>query len=254
MKQLTNKIAVITGGGSGIGLEIAKKYVSEGAFVAICGRTMSKLIEAAKSIPESDEKILSVKADISNEDEVREMVQKVIKWKGKIDIVVNNAGAMRNNKALEDTSLEEWNNVILTNISGNFLVSREVGKEMIKRKYGRIINIGSMSGVITNKYFYAGSYEVSKSAFQMLTKVFAVEWAKYNIRVNAIAPGYYATLPNKEFFIENKDLYNKILDLIPTKKLGNLKELASLAVFLASDEIDYLTGETITIDGGYTIW
>ena len=254
MAKLHNKIAVITGGGSGIGFEIAKKYVSEGCFVVICGRTLNKLNEAVKNIPDAEGKLLAVKADISHETEIKEMVNKAIEWKGRIDILVNNAGAMRINKPLEDTSLEEWNKVILTNISGNFLVSREVGKVMIKHNYGRIVNIGSMSGLIANKYFHAGSYEVSKAAYQMLTKVFAVEWCKYNIRVNCIAPGYYSTEPNKRFFIENQELNNKIMDLIPLNKLGNLNELASLSAFLASDEIDYLTGVTIVVDGGYTLW
>jgi gluconate 5-dehydrogenase len=129
-----------------------------------------------------------------------------------------------------------------------------VGKVMIKSNGGRIINITSMSGSIVNKYVHGGSYEVSKAAQDMLTKTLAVEWAPYNIKVNAIAPGFYATQPNKEFFQSNPELMEKFLDLIPAHQFGELEELGRLALYLASTEMDYMTGSIVTIDGGYTIW
>lgn len=125
---------------------------------------------------------------------------------------------------------------------------------MKKQKSGKIVNIGSISGSIVNKYFHPGSYEVSKSAFDMLTKVFSIELAEYGVAVNTIAPGYYDTKPNRDFFINNRELNDKIIDMIPLKQLGNLKELGHLAVYLSSDVVEYLTGQTIKIDGGYTIW
>jgi gluconate 5-dehydrogenase len=125
---------------------------------------------------------------------------------------------------------------------------------MIAQKSGRIVNIASMSGAVINKYFHGGSYEVSKAAVIMLTKAFAANWAPYNIKVNAIAPGYYDTEPNREFFLNDPVLYSKILDLIPMRKLGDLEGLSRLVLYLASPQLDYMTGSAVFIDGGYTIW
>jgi len=254
MGALEGKSAIITGGGSGIGLEIAKKFISEGASVVISGRTESKLEKAKKGLGYSDDQLLFFCADNCKEQDVSELMRFTVEKRDRIDVLINNAGSMRNNKPLEKTSLEEWEAVFNTNVNGTFMCSREAGKVMIEQNYGRIVNISSISGFITNRYFHAGSYEVSKSAFTMLTKVFAIEWAKYNIVVNAIAPGYYGTQPNIDFFINNRDLNDKVLDMIPMGKLGDLKELGSLATYLSSDQIGYMTGQTIIIDGGYTIW
>jgi gluconate 5-dehydrogenase len=161
---------------------------------------------------------------------------------------------MRINKPPQETSLEEWKQVIDTNITGTFVCCREAGKVMIPQKRGKIVNISSMSGSIVNKYFHGGSYEVSKCALNMLTKVLAVEWAPYNITVNSVAPGYYDTQPNRDFFSKETGLYQKVLDMIPVEKLGDLDELSRLILHLVSAPGNYLTGETITIDGGYTLW
>jgi gluconate 5-dehydrogenase len=254
MGQLENQTAIITGGGTGIGLTIARRFHEEGAFVVICGRREEVLKAAATDISPDGGRVLAIRADIINEEEVQNLVKQTVAQTGRIDILVNNAGAMRVNKPPEETSLEEFRFVVDTNVSGTFLVSREVGKVMIKQRAGRIINISSMSASIVNKFFHAGSYEISKAAMNMLTKTLAVEWSPYNIKVNSIAPGYYGTEPNKEFFLNDQQLSGDILDLIPMRKLGDLEELARLALYLASPEIDYMTGSIITIDGGYTIW
>jgi NAD(P)-dependent dehydrogenase (short-subunit alcohol dehydrogenase family) len=254
MGQLEKQTAVITGGGTGIGITIAKRFHDEGAFVVICGRRGGVLQEAAGQLSPAGERVLAIRADIINEGDVQNLVEKTVDQTGRIDILINNAGAMRVNKSPEETSLEEFRFVIDTNVCGTFLVSREVGKVMIKQKTGRIINISSISGSIVNKYFHGGSYEVSKAAMDMLTKTLAVEWAPYNIKVNAIAPGYYGTQPNVDFFINDQELNQKVMDLVPLGKLGDLEELARLALYMASPEIDYMTGSVITIDGGYTMW
>lgn len=254
MGQLDNQTAIITGGGTGIGLTIAKRFHDEGAFVAICGRTEDVLKQAVGEISREGERVLAVRADILGEEDIQNLVNKTVDQTGRIDILINNAGAMRVNKPPEETSLEEFRFVIDTNVSGTFLVSREVGKVMIEQKSGRIINISSISGSIVNKYFHGGSYEISKAAMNMLTKTLAMEWAPYNIKVNAIAPGYYGTQPNVDFFINDQVLYEKIMDLVPMRKLGELEELARLALYLASPDVDYMTGSIITIDGGYTMW
>lgn len=254
MGQLKGKKAIITGGGSGIGYEIASRFLAEGADVLIAGRTEKRLAEARESLGAEPDRILIHRTDISSESDIVDMFSHAMdEWKA-VDILINNAGAMRNNKPLTETSLEEWKSVFDTNIHGTFVCSREAAAVMKKQGSGRIVNISSMSGYIANKYFHPGSYEVSKSAHSMLTKVFAIELAGYDITVNAIAPGYYDTQPNRDFFINNADLNRKIMDMIPKGKLGTLEELGHLAAYLSGDSVNYLTGQTIIIDGGYTIW
>ena len=254
MGRLENRTAVITGGGGGIGLEIARRFSSEGASVVTCGRTEAKLREAASLISHRSDGVLCVSADIAIEKDAATLMKKAFQWKGRLDNLVNNAAAMRVNKPPEETTLAEWTSVIDPNINGTFLCSREAGKIMIGQKYGRIITISSLSSFIVNKYFHGGSYEVSKAALNMLTKVLAVEWAPYNITVNAIAPGYYDTQPNRDFFAVEKGLSEKLLDMIPARKLGTLEEIGNLALLLASDMATYMTGSVITIDGGYSLW
>jgi gluconate 5-dehydrogenase len=210
--------------------------------------------QAAAEISPEGTRVLAVPADINSERDVQNLVAQTLARTGRIDVLVNNAAAMRCNKPPEETSLEEWKHVIDTNVTATFLCSREVGKVMIKQKGGRIINIASMSGMIVNRFFHGGSYEVSKAAVCMLTKALAVEWAPYNIKVNAMAPGYYDTEPNREVFVHNQELREKVFDLIPAHKLGDLEELGRLALYLASPDVDYMTGSIITIDGGYTVW
>lgn len=254
MGQLENQTAIITGGGTGIGLTIARRFHDEGAFVVICGRREDVVKEAAANISPDGGRVFATGADITSEDDIRNLVERTVAQTGRIDILINNAGAMRVNKPPEETSLAEWRFVIDTNVTGTFLCCREVGKVMIKQQSGRIVNISSISGSIVNKYFHGGSYEVSKAAMNMLTKTLAVEWAPYNIQVNAIAPGYYGTQPNKDFFLNDQELSEKVFDLIPMRRLGDLEELARLALYLASPDLDYMSGSVITIDGGYTMW
>jgi len=182
------------------------------------------------------------------------MVARTLERFGHIDILVNNAATERQNFPPEETSLENWSFVINTNVNGPFLCAREVGKVMISQKRGKIINLASMSGMIINKYFHGGSYDVSKSAVAALTKALAVEWAKYNVNVIAVAPGYYGTTPNQKWFEANPEIHRQVIDMIPLQRLGKIEELAALVAVLASDVSNYMTGSTVVIDGGYTSW
>ena len=254
MGQLDTRTALITGGGTGIGFSIARRFHAEGASVVICGRREKVVAEAAGRISPGGERVLAIQADIGSESDVAALVRRTLEWRGRLDILVNNAGAMRINKPPEGTSLEEWRSVIDTNVTGTFLCCREAGKAMIRQKRGWIVNIGSMSATVVNRYFHGGSYEVSKSALHMLTKVLAVEWARYNINVNAVAPGYYDTEPNRDFFAERKELHDKVLELIPLGKLGDIEQLAGLILTLVTDTTAYMTGAVIPVNGGYTIY
>jgi gluconate 5-dehydrogenase len=155
MGQLDDQTAIITGGGTGIGLTIAKRFYDEGAFVVICGRREDVLQQAANDVSPDGERVLPVRADIISEKDIQNLVEKTVDQTGRIDILINNAGAMRVNKPPEETSLEEFRFVIDTNVSGTFLVSREVGKVMIEQKSGRIINISSISGDFQSGYEHA---------------------------------------------------------------------------------------------------
>jgi len=245
---------LITGGGTGIGFSLAKRFHREGASIVICGRREDVLKKAVEEISSTNERIIYVTADISKEEDIKKLIKQTVKWTNRLDILINNAGAMRINKSPQETSIEEWKSVIDTNINGTFLCCREAAKIMIEQKRGRIVNISSMSGTIVNKYFHGGSYEVSKAAINMLTKVLATEWAPYNISVNAIAPGYYDTKPNRDFFKTEPGLFEKVTELIPQRHLGNLEELCDFVFSISTTTANYLTGTVIPIDGGYTLW
>jgi len=254
MGRFDGKTVIVTGSGTGIGFSVARRFWLEGANVVLSGRREQVLREAAGQIASDSERLRVVRADIASETDIQNLVAEAVKWTSRLDVLINNAAAMRINKPPEETTVDEWRSVLDTNVTGAWLCCREAGKVMIGQQSGKIVNISSISGQVVNKYFHGGAYEVSKAALMMLTKTLATEWAPYNISVNAIAPGYYDTQPNRDFFARESDLYQRVLDLIPQRKLGNLDELADLALMLASDTANYMTGSTITIDGGYTLW
>lgn len=182
------------------------------------------------------------------------MVSRTVERFGRLDVLINNAETERQNLAPERTSLESWKEVLDINLNGQFLCAREAGRVMIPRRAGKIINLASISGMIVNRYFHGGSYDVSKAAVVGLTKALAAEWAPYNLNVIALAPGYYGTAPNLRWFQGNPEIHRRVLSLIPLGRLGDLRELAALLVVLASDVSNYMTGSTVLIDGGYTLW
>ncbi len=254
MARFDGKTVIVTGAGTGIGFSVAKRFYQEGAKVVMSGRREQVLRDTAGQIAGDQERLLIVPADITSEADVPNLVAETVKWTSRVDVLINNAAAMRINKPPEETTVDEWRSVLDTNVTGAWLCCREAGKVMIGQQSGKIVNIASISGYVVNKYFHGGAYEVSKAALMMLTKTLATEWAQHNISVNAIAPGYYDTQPNRDFFAQEADLYQRVLDLIPLRRLGNLEELTDLVLLLASDTANYMTGSTITIDGGYTLW
>jgi NAD(P)-dependent dehydrogenase (short-subunit alcohol dehydrogenase family) len=254
MGRFDAKTVIVTGAGTGIGFAVARRFWLEGANVVLSGRREEVLREAANQIAADPERLRVVRADIASEADIQNLVAEAVKWTSRVDVLINNAAAMRINKPPEETTVDEWRSVLDTNVTGAWLCCREAGKVMIGQRSGKIVNISSISGYVVNKYFHGGSYVVSKAALMMLTKTLAAEWAQHNIAVNAIAPGYYDTQPNRDFFAQEADLYQRVLDLIPQRRLGNLEELTDLVLMLASDTANYMTGSTITIDGGYTLW
>ncbi len=247
--RLEGKVAIVTGGSRGIGKAIALAFAREGADVVVA---VDRDIKGAKDVIAEVERIgrrgLVVRADVSRKGEVDEMVEKTVDEFGKIDILVNNAGIAQVIPSLE-VEESEWRRVIDINLSGVFYCSQAAGKVMARQMEGNIINIASISGAAA--YPMRAAYCSSKSAVIMLTKVLAIEWAKYNIRVNAIAPGYVETKLVQDLVSRGVLDVEALKRRIPMRRLAKPEEIAKVAVFLASDDSSYITGETIFVDGGW---
>lgn len=253
--DLQGEIAVITGASKGLGESFAHALAQAGADLFLIARREEGLIRVSQDIQtRHGVRCYWCTADISSQADIRRAVARCVEVYGKIDILVNNAAAMRNNKSPQDTTPEEFDAVMHPNVIGTLMMCQEVGAVMRAQKKGRIVNISSMSALIVNRGVYGGSYEVSKAAVSMLTKTLAVEWARDGISVNAICPGYYGTQPNREFFAADPTFEQKVLDMIPMHRLGEPEELWGALLLLCSPAASYMQGTVITVDGGYTLW
>lgn len=249
--DLTGKTAIVTGGYTGIGRQMALALAEAGADVVICARNLEGCIATAEEISRSTGvKTLPLKCDVSLEADVIKMVGDTIKKFGKIDILVNNAGIAMGGLP-QDTSVEDWERILSVNLTGTFLCCREAGKEMIKANSGKIINISSVMGYQTTSLVSAPAYVASKGAVVTLTKDLAVRWIQHNINVNAIAPGWFPT--NMTEPVISPEFMNKgeeLLKSIPAGRFGGEDDLKGVTVLLASRASDYITGEVIVVDGG----
>lgn len=252
--DLTNKTAIITGAGGGLGSVFAKAISEAGAELLIAGRNMQSLRSLADAIAAMGGKCVSAECDITDEQSIDATVAACIAAYGKVDILVNTAGCNRINLPPMQTDTATYNKVVQTNILGTLNMSKACAKDMMKRNWGRIVNIASISGMIVNKGVYAGSYEVTKAAMIMMTKTLAVEWCKNGICVNSIAPGYFGTKPNLDFFAADDTFYAKVMDMIPMERMGEPEELIGALILLCSEAASYMQGECIVVDGGYTCW
>lgn len=244
--MLNGKVAIVTGGASGIGKSIAKSYLDHGAKVLIMDVNDEGLKETLKELTKFKGKVLSINGDVTRVKDIRKAIREaILNWK-KIDVLVNNAGVGTISSLIE-MSEEEWDFVLDVNLKGMFLFTREVAKIMIKQNEGCIINISSINEEIP----LAGEihYCVSKGGVKMLTRTAALELAPYNIRVNAIAPGMTETALTEEI-LAIPELKNAILHQIPMGRIGKPEDIAKVAVFLASQYASWMTGATIYVDGG----
>jgi NAD(P)-dependent dehydrogenase (short-subunit alcohol dehydrogenase family) len=250
-----NQVVLITGGAQGIGASTALKFAKSGAKLVIADIDLKKLNKFKEKIDSSFEKseVLLIQTDVSKEKDVKRMVKESINYFKKIDILFNNAG-LTTHCLLKDMKLVSWRKIMKVNLDGMFLVAREVGNKMIKQKKGKIINTASISGYIINRNRQNAAYSISKAGVIMLTKALAVELAKYDIDVNAIAPGYTLTPMVSEAF--KKDPNKKMLmeKEVPLNRLAESEEIAKAVLYLASSDTTYINGHTLIIDGGYTIW
>ena len=245
--RLTNKVALVTGAARGIGNAIARLFAEKGADIILVD-ILDEVREASASISKFGRKGLPLVADISKTENVKRAVEAGIREFGKIDILVNNAGVVYLDDA-ENLPEEQWDKTIAVNLKAPFIMAQTVGREMIKRTGGKIINIASQTGIVAVDKHVA--YCTSKAGIIGLTKVLALEWAEFKINVNAISPTVVLTELGKKAWAGAVGEAMKMK--IPVKRFGYPEEIAAVALFLASDAANMITGENIVIDGGYTI-
>ncbi|MDD3427878.1 MAG: SDR family NAD(P)-dependent oxidoreductase [Caldisericia bacterium] len=248
-----DKVVIVTGAGQGIGKETSNQFAKAGANIVLVDINQEKLEEVKSELDNNyNTKNIIVKTDVKNNQQVSKMVKYVMKEFGRIDILFNNAGVTRRS-LIKDANVDDFRYIMSINLEGAFVVAHTVGKEMIKRRKGKIINVASMSAFEIQRGRQNGIYCISKAGVVMLTKAMGAEWAEYNINVNAIAPGYTKTPINLNM-IENPDESIKFTRAVPLGRFAEAEEIAYAALFLASEEASYIVGETIIIDGGATTW
>lgn len=248
--DLKGRVAVVTGASSGLGKRFAEVLAANGADIAIMARRMDRLTELSGKIESMGVKCFPVQCDVTDEKHVTESISEIAKHFGKIDILVNNAGSAYGTNA-ENTAGEDFRKTVDVNLNGVFYVAREVGKNMIANKYGRIINIASIYGLVGNKFAPALSYHASKGAVVNFARALAAEWGKYNITVNNIGPGFFESELTDQ--ILHIDAFQKFVETMTCLGRGGRQgELDTVLLFLASNYSTYITGQTIYVDGGWT--
>jgi NAD(P)-dependent dehydrogenase (short-subunit alcohol dehydrogenase family) len=250
--DLTGKVAMVSGGGDGLGRAMALGLADAGANVAVFSRKLEKCEAVAREIEARGVGALAVQCDISRQEDVDRLMEQTLQKFAHIDILVNNSGRTWGAEP-EDMKFEDWSKVIDLNINGTFRITQAVGREMIRLGKGKIINISSYAGSRGTDpvYMNAIPYNTSKGAIESFTMDLAVKWAKHQINVNCIAPGWFPTRMTTRMFENHGEA---ILARIPMKRYGKPEELMGIIIFLASAASDYVTGQVIGVDGGLTAW
>ena len=250
MFNLKGRVVVVSGASSGLGAQMAKGYAKQGADLVITARRIERLEKLAEEIRKMGVKCLPIKCDVTNVEDVNNAAKKAEEEFEKVDVLVNCAGAAKNNGVLNMTD-EEWQFTIDTDLTSVFYVTRAFANIMKKNNYGRIINIASMYGLVGNSAMDTVAYHSSKGGVVNFTRAVAAELAKYNITCNAICPGYFATELTEDT-LKTEEFTNYMKATVPLGRYGKEGELNAGAIFLASDEASYVTGVILPIDGGYT--
>ncbi|MFC1912047.1 SDR family NAD(P)-dependent oxidoreductase [Chloroflexota bacterium] len=250
--KLDGKVAIVTGGGQGIGYAITFALAEQGASVVVADMNMEVAEATAEEIKEAGHKAVAIKTDVSKSQEVNQLVDKTLDMFHQIDILVNNAGVSEPTPTIELTE-EGWDKVISTNLKGPFLCSQAVAKHMIERRQGKIINISSVVSQVAHPT--QAAYCASKAGLVLLTKVMAAEWGKYHITVNAISPGTVETSMTKILRKKNPSFLKGRIEAMPIGRYIEPREVANVVLFLASGSSDAITGANIIVDGGSSsVW
>ncbi|WP_080848761.1 SDR family NAD(P)-dependent oxidoreductase [Cytobacillus gottheilii] len=247
---LDGKVAIVTGASKGIGKEVAIALAKAGAHVALIARNEHELNEVAKEINQTGKKALSVPMDLLDVDGMAGKVEEIYNYFGRIDILVNNAGINIPKSAMEVTE-EDWDKVLDINLKSVFFLCKNVAKYMIPSREGKIINMSSQMAFVG--YYKRTAYSSSKGGLLQLTRSLAIDWSKYNIKVNSIAPTFIETPMTKPMF-EDKAFLEDVLNRIPLGRLGKTEDLFGAIIYLSSSASDMVTGHTIMVDGGWTVW
>lgn len=253
--RLDGKRLFITGGSRGLGREMALACAEAGADVILVGRDTESLASTAADIRARDRQAEPLVADVGQLDECEAVCRQALKDHSPIDILINNVGGRRIDIPTVDLPLEEWQRILDLNLNSTFLCTKLIGGAMVRRgEGGRVINNASISGIVVNRGIGGRSYETSKAAVIQFTRATAADWAPDQVTVNAICPGGFMTEPNVKWAAEDPDIIETFKTQIPAGEFGQPEDLGPLAVFLASDAARYITGASIVIDGGYTLW
>lgn len=248
--NIKGQTAIVTGASSGLGTTFAEALAECGANVVLAARRIERLEKLADTLARKyGAKVIPAKTDVSQESDVLRMVKTAVEQFGSLEILVNNAGIASLSPSV-DMTMEEWKEVIDVNLTGVFLCARTAAREMIKKNYGKIVNIASIYGAVGD-IFHAAPYYASKGAVINLTRAFAIEWAQYKINVNAIAPGFFPSEMTEQVF-KDRNALKHILSRTPLGRTGEPRDLKAVLLYLASPASNYVTGQTIFVDGGWT--
>ena len=248
--SLKNKISMVTGSSKGLGHATALALAAAGSDIAVCGRNQGDVDKVVEEVRALGREAAGFIFDVTQKESVRQAADAILTRFGRIDILFNNAGTNYRVPVLEYPE-EEWDRIIATNLKAYYLVAQAVVPQMVERRYGKVINMSSIFGhvALPNQLAYASS----KGGVEQMTKVMALEWAKSGVRVNAIAPTYFGTEMVKQI-LQDKERFDFINDRTPMGRWGEIKEIEGLVVFLASSASDFITGQSLVIDGGWTAW
>jgi len=243
---LEDRVFVVTGGSRGIGLEIARELVNQGAYVAVCGRKQATL-DAALSLINGGERVMAVSAHIAKDEDVEKMFDAVLAKFSRVDALINNVGMNLLTPSLAETETNLWQKIMDTNLNGTFLCSRRAARIMQNQKKGKIVNVSSIAGHRASPAM--GIYGIAKAGVEMMTKVLASELAPFGIQVNAVAPSMVRTEFSKPFW-SNEIIHTQIVKAIPLGRIAEPMDVVHPILFLASDAAGFITGQTILVDGG----